>query len=300
MPLQTKSTKTAFPRLDLQTEFLDDLSERGLQKEGHIFETKEEQDVAVFIALAQNMAFTSLIHLLQAQSETRNLASCYCSSEKVHKLSNGGKPATEPRPRPKVKKFRFAEVTGNSVRTVINEFEKQEDTESLWWSPEELLEIRQDNIRVVLYFRKYRQDYIDLVEDIAEASRNDDCHSEKMGQCLKKLSYDNFARGLEAHIVSNVAQRRREFIKAVMEEQEECKRCQDSYEQSCESIRQSSLALSQQSQTFAQRIAECDQLEALKALLSPWMPEIKVERTVVIDSVNKPDWYSQIRRPYEV
>ena len=239
------------------------------------YETKEDEDVAVFMGLAQKLPLASLLHLLKgnAMANNRELLQysdvSYCTAlsainQKKHKSIK------------KIKKFRFAEVCGNNVRCVVHEVESLKSHMELWWNESEIRRIRGNAIKDVKYYRKYRPDYVESVEMLTSSTSPAYDGDDKSGiialveEHMKKLTQDSYARGLETHIVFLLSSLRREAVQAVLEEQEECKRCSDSPEVACESLREQSVAYSDHSRRFAQRVAKCDHIEALKASISAW------------------------------
>lgn len=247
------------PDLDL-TEVSDDDSERREK-----YSTKEDQDVAVFMAIAQKLPIHSLVHLLQGHARAQ--ASNYLTSVPAAARQVSAEETSKGGPH-MIKKFRFAEISGNRVRSIVYEVETVKEIKGLWWNEEEMMDMRRNAIDAVKYFRRHRPDYTANVETVATGSDKD-----VVENAMKSLTQDSYARGLEAHIVTLLSSSRRETVAAVLEEQKECKLCQDSYELTCESLRGMSLSYSSTSRTFAGKMAECDHIEALKAVLGKWEPE---------------------------
>lgn len=283
-PGTTKGNNNHLPDLDV-SECSDDDSEKREK-----YSTKEDQDVAVFMSIAERLPIQSLLFLLhghvQAQQQNLNnqvLPSSYVEASRIAKLLEqeqqkqqqsstigpSGSDSTSASPQHKtqrVKKFRFAEIRGGQdVRCIVHPVEDCKDLKELWWSDSEMMDIRRQAIDAVKYFRKHRPDYLQAVENIAREI--------DVEENMKKLVQDCFARGLEAHIVALLSKTRSETVHAVLDEQRECKLCNDSYELTCESLRGQSMAYSQSNAKFARKMAECDQIEALKAILSKWEPE---------------------------
>jgi hypothetical protein len=256
------------------------------------YSTKEDQDVAVFMNIANRLPIQSLLFLLHGHVQSQQqLPSSYVEATRIAKLleqekqqqqqsnSSSSGPVdsgsvattttTTASPQHKtqrVKKFRFAEIRGGQdVRCIVHLVEDCKDIKELWWSDTEMMDIRRQAIDAVKYFRKHRPDYLQAVENIAREV--------DVEESMKKLVQDCFARGLEAHIVALLSKTRSETVHAVLDEQRECKLCNDSYELTCESLRGQSVAYSQSNAKFARKMAECDQIEALKAILSKWEPE---------------------------
>ena len=260
-----------FPKFDLLDltggDSDDDVS---LQSNSSKYQTKEDQDVAVFMQIAERLNFEQLTHLLQGKTHSElNLPPLPPTRSPSSRAVTSTSPIAPATPILKrVKKFRFALIAGDKhVRSVVHEIQSIKRMQHLWWSDEEMLQIRRQAIDTVRHFRSRRPSFIQAVETVA--SSNDPALVEAS---MKQLTRDSFARGLETHIVSFLSQARSETVKAVLEEQMECRTCNDSYEVTCESLRGQSLAYSQASNAFATRMAGCDQVEALKATLSQWEP----------------------------
>jgi hypothetical protein len=169
----------------------------------------------------------------------------------------------------KIKKFRFAEISGgDKVRAVVLEIPKATDP-SLWWNKDELNDIRTDVIKAVRYFKRYRPEFSESVEILAK-SYLDDIPNYVLKEHMKQLAGDSVARGLETHIVPMLGALRTSSVKAVLAEQEICQKSCKSYEETCGILRSRSLSESRPGQTFAAKIAECDHIEALRASLSRW------------------------------
>jgi hypothetical protein len=241
--------------------------EAAVKQRYEAYKTKEDQDVAVFMNIAQRMDLNSLVFILQGHAKTMNLpvqaqqaAARKIAGQKVEDA------ATKPKP---VKKFRFAEVNNHNVRCVIHVIPSVKDCTDMWWSEDDMKQIRGSAIQDVKYYRKYRKDFGQTVEILANSGNQDNLLSNQTVEShLKKMMEDSYARGLEVHIVNFLSDLRREVVKAVLDEQQECRMCGDSYELTAESLREQSVAYTMQSRTFAQKMAQCDQIEALKASLS--------------------------------
>jgi hypothetical protein len=80
----------------------------------------------------------------------------------------------------------------------------------------------------------------------------------------------SYARGLETHIVKMLSDHRKSTVSAVLEEQRECKICNDDYDTTTHCLREQSIAYSNMSAKFAYAMARCDQIDALKASMSAW------------------------------
>lgn len=267
MPASADNLKqTPFPKIEhdempAPAEVSDSEDETEKRKK---YATKEDEDVAVFMVIANKMSIRSLMHLMQGHARALNLPSDYVATM-AETVASSTKPA-----RIVVKKFRFNEENGvlkNDIRSIdpLKEFKE------LWISGGEMSDIRYDAIQAVNYFRKYEPTYTNAVETIAKSYRETSPQAEMiLEDAMRKIIQESFARGLEPHIVSLLSDRRAELVRAVLAEQKECRMCKDSYEIASQCLREQSLAYSEQSTFFADKIAECDHIEALKACLSPW------------------------------
>ena len=196
------------------------------------------------------------------------------------------------------------------------------DKELFWWSLDDLRHFRSEAIETVHYFKRYRPDYIQLIETVAacssacskalvegtaaaDTSAKSSCacaqpspssptqppssssssssslqpqqqspleqlQEQLLQNAMKRLVQDSFARGLEIHICSQLGRRRKETVQAVLEEQQECWASNDSYDTTSHCLREQSLAYSQWSSKFAEKMAQCDTIDALQASLSRW------------------------------
>ncbi|KAG7349087.1 hypothetical protein IV203_011684 [Nitzschia inconspicua] len=213
-------------------------------------------------------------------------------------------------PLQKKKLFRWAEVTGDQVRTVVHEIESFKYCMELWWQPGEMHAIRLDLVDTVKFYRKRRPGYIQSVEIVARfagelfntnakassSSTADEAVSssytsetsavEQISQCIshqqqlleehmKSLmsAEHSYARGLETHIVKMLSDHRKSTVSAVIDEQRECKLCNDDYETTSHCLREQSIAYSNMSTKFAYAMARCDQIEGLKSSMSAWKQE---------------------------
>jgi len=274
--------RTHFPEFDLEsltdgesTETSDD--EVMVQKREERYRTKEDQDVAVFMEIAKRMNIKSLLHLLQGHVRTQNLPPGYIReynqafSDKKSKVQTSleeDEGDIQKKPLAKKKLFRWAELRDEKVRTVIHEVESLKDHKDLWWPQEDMQAIRLELIDVVQFFRKRRPKYIRAVEIVAQHTEDQYVIEEQM----KRLTEDSFPRGLETHIVKMLSDHRRSTILAVLDEQKECRTCNDNAETTVHCLREQSLAYSRMSVNFAASMAKCDEIDALKANMSRWYP----------------------------
>lgn len=229
------------------------------------FKSKEEQDVAVFMNIANRMDLQSLIFILQGHAKAMNLPAA-AQQQAAAKISN----KQHHRSKSKTpKKFCFAMNAKNNVRCVVHVVPSVKDYRDMWWTDDEMKQIRLAAIQDVKYYRKYRADFAQSVAILASSSRNDTLLTNATIEVhMKKMMDDSCARGLEVHIVDLLSDVRQATVQAVLTEQDECRACNDSDEITADCLRQQSLAYTVQSTTFAKKIAQCDQIEALKASLS--------------------------------
>jgi hypothetical protein len=232
-------------------------------------QTKEDEDVVVFMRLAQNMSIKSLLFLLQNHARLMNIPEDVLEKQLAYAATVPSALTAAKKRTPIIKKFRFAEISGgDKVRAVVHEISKTTDL-SLWWNKVELNHIRSDVIKAVRYFMRHRPGFSDSVHILAKSYLNE-TPKFVVEQHMKKLSSDSVARGMETHIVPMMGTLRRNSVKAVMAEQETCRISCMSYDETCEKLRSRSLVESRPGLTFAAKIAECDHIEALKASLSKW------------------------------
>jgi hypothetical protein len=205
----------------------------------------------------------------------------------------------------KKKQFRWAEVTNDKVRAVVHEIESFKSCTDLWWQSGEMHTIRADLVETVKFYRKRRPGYIQSVEIVArhagelfnktskEGATTENFSSspksgkdEQMWTCINHKQQvledhmkslmspeHSYARGLETHIVKMLSDHRKATISAVMDEQRECKTCNDDYDTTRHCLREQSIAYSSMSSKFAYATARCDQIEGLKASMSAWKQE---------------------------
>jgi hypothetical protein len=269
--------KTLFPRFDHDTHVNDSVvpeplssscteSSEGEQiTKNEKYRTKEDEDVAVFMRVAQSMSIKSLLFLLQNHARAMNIPEDVLQKD----IACGVPSLTAKKATLKIKKFRFAEISGgDKVRAVVQEIPNDTDP-SLWWGKEELQDIRSDVIQAVLYFKRYRPEFSESVQILAKSYLNETSNL-VLEQHMKTLSGDSVTRGLETHIVPMMRALRSSSVKAVLAEQEMCRKSCKSYDETCEVLRSRSLSESRPGRTFGAKIAECDHIEALKASLSIW------------------------------
>lgn len=248
-----------------------------VRKKEEAYATKEDQDVAVFMDIAKRLPMKSLLHLLQGHVHSQqSLPSDYVDHYNEALAKEGEEVKAKPsslkvadgtkKPFARKKQFRWAEVTDEKVRSVVHVIESAKEYKEMWWSPEEMHTIRTDLIEVVQFFRRRRPNYISSVEIVARGNQEESVMEDHM----KQLMADSFPRGLETHIVKMLSDHRKSTIQAVLEEQKECKMCNDGPETTMHCIREQSLAYSQISTRFATNMGKCDEIDALKAGISRW------------------------------
>jgi hypothetical protein len=276
-----------------------------VQAQQEKYATKEDQDVAVFLALAERMSVESLRFLLQGhvketsggslpQRGTEQYAEIITTGVNANKTSPSGpgkksRPASPSSPpcndtnnkntksnnkivnkKKCVKQFRFAEVSNHQVRQTVHLIENVSETPGLWWTNQEMKSIRNELIEMVQFVRRHKPDYIQDVETVAQQNQNELVLESHM----KRLFQDHdYARGLESHIVELFTDHRKEFVTAVLDQQDECEAQTLDYDETSTSLREVALAYSHMPNRFAQRIARCDEINALKATMSSWRPK---------------------------
>ena len=254
-------SKTTFPTLEIVSDDgvpeMDETSVTSLSDDdSEILESgKIDEDVKVWCNLMQRMPREQQIFLLQ------NHLSTQLGIVLPPRIKKSVPKAVVI---PKIKKFRFAEITGGAVRTE----RKMVDTipadqqDSYWWSPKEANEIRRSNARMVKYCRSRRPDIGVSLAILAENENSSEDTENHINDC-------SFARGLESHLVPTLSSLRKRVVKTVLKEQKVCKG-QLMYDEAAERIRNTSLSISEPSRRLARKLAECDHIEALTASLSKW------------------------------
>lgn len=259
MPI--KETFSSFPVFDVEIQASDSETSCNDSVLGAKYATKEDQDVAVFMAIAERLSIQSLLHLLQGHAQSQML---HFEKEK--------KPIKPPKKIVK-KRFRWAKAKDKvNVQEKVYTIENIKDY-PLWWSENEMSEMRQQAIEAVKYFRRKKSKYSEAVEAIATAPAYEDTPSNRamVEKAMKQLTKDSFARGLESHIVALLGDFRTETVNAVLSQQERCYCDRYTYEETAEYLRECSVEYSHLSCCFSQKMGECDQIEALKAMLARWV-----------------------------
>jgi hypothetical protein len=255
------SNKTKFPTLEIVSDDgvpeLDETSVSSLSDDDSeiVESSKVDEDVKVWCDLMQRMPREQQIFLLQNHLRTQL---GIVLPPRIKKSV----PATAVIP--KIKKFRFAEITGGAVRTERRMIDliPADQQDDCWWSPEEAYEIRRNNVRMVKYCRSRRPDIGAALAILAE-NENSSVDTEK------RIVDCSFSRGLESHLVPTLSSLRKRVVKTVLEEQKACNGLL-TYDEAAERIRNTSLSISEPSRRLARKLAECDHVEALTASLSKW------------------------------
>jgi hypothetical protein len=258
--------KTHFPELEVPNEDSDDEYTLARCEDENCPE--EDPDVAVFLELTKRMSLANLIFLLQTQAREQNLSLDYleqCAALVADTKEAPAKPA-------KPKHVRFAEVN-QEVCAEVHNVESWKHIKELWWSPEEMQEIRMEAAKTAKFYRMHRPRYTQSVHIVASNVEPPTVVEDHMRQLTEKWSY---ARGLESHIVRLLRGNRKSTVKAVLQEQFECRCSDDNVEMTCQCLREESLSRSQLSTQFAQNMALCDQIDSLKASVSRWHASLPV------------------------
>ena len=221
--------------------------------------SKCDQDVAVFLQVAERMSLESLIFLLQGQAQAAQQSHFAITPFQQRKAEQQEHPLDLPH---KVKKFRFAEVGPNrQVREVIHEIQSIKHHDELWWQDEEMRSFRTEAIKIVKFYSKNCQDYVSAVEDTFVAE-----NSNRVRKQIKKLCNESYVRGFEAHIVTLLTDRRDLYSQAILALAEELHN--KDYDTSSKIIGDACKTHSKLAREFALRLAQIDHVEALKANLS--------------------------------
>lgn len=260
MPLKEKG-KVAFPKFDLNEYVSDDLNSDDDASMASKYQTKEDQDVAVFMAIAERLSMDSLLHLLQGhvRAVVNVMQEPVAARQVVTSMVK--------------KRFRWAEENNSDIYCQVFEVESVKEEEALWWSDDEMGKMRNKAIEAVKHFRKHKMKYSQAIEIIATDPVEEDSkkQKQKVESSMKILIKESYARGLETHIVPLLGQLRSESVGAVLDEQD--KFVESSYEEASEAIAAVSSAYSQLSRMFAEKMGACDHVEALKAALAKWRVE---------------------------
>lgn len=270
--------KDLFPELTALPEFTnykigdDDSITSGASR----YETKEDQDVAVFMALAGRMNIDSLLFILNGHAREMNLPSAeYLLPQNAAKLKAQRAAAKKAK-----KKFCWKEDVDGNVFLEVFEIEPMKD-EDMWFDDEFSQKILMGAIRDVRYYQANKPDYINSVETLAtqKDSKATEGH-------MKVVINDKHARGLEVHICGYIEEVRKEFINQVLDEQDDCEDAGETYDATAARMRKAALQFTVQSQEFAYKLAKCDHIVALKASLSKW-DKPKTSKKKPVQSINR-------------
>lgn len=277
---------TPFPVFDIPDAECTDVSssdeESVRQRDEQIaLEAETGKDVEVFLGLAKRMSLQSLLHLLQgaaraqldlpeaglAMMEYNFLLAGHRKPDAAGSHDNGSGTTTTT---PKIKKFRFAQVSDDKVRCVVHYVESYKDERHLWWTNDEMMLIRYAQVRMVRHFRKHRPQFLESVETLVKGTERPAVLEQHMRRLTEGT--DSYARGLETHAVRCIAERRKSHILAVLQEQADCKGSGDGADVTAVCLAEQSIAYSALLAAYAVRMAKCDQIDALKASMSAWEP----------------------------
>ena len=252
--------KTHFPEFEDVDDF------EGSSSDGEIDtiipneRNQEDHDLDSFLESTKELSFKSFLCLLQSQARKLSLPAETVAREELLK-------ATPPVPSiPKEKKVRFSDQQGQ-VLTETHIVESWKHIKELWWSPDEMHDLRISAYSTVNYYRKHRREYelsIEIVANGTEPAAVVEDHMRKLVDAFYN------ARGLESRIVRRLSSKRRTVVDAVLEEQSLCRSCHESFGITETSLQEESMAYSQFSSRFAGRLGLCDQVDALKASIPRW------------------------------
>mmetsp|Transcript_46729 Transcript_46729/g.113878 ORF Transcript_46729/g.113878 Transcript_46729/m.113878 type:complete len:767 (-) Transcript_46729:118-2418(-) len=235
------------------------------------------------------------------------------TDEQKHRRKHRHRHHHHHRPKPRLvkgKQFRWALVKDDQVRVVVHEVDSyKEFAADMWWNHEQMTQIRAHLIDTVKFFRKHRPMYLQSVEIVArnanmllEAStkaledanngggnssvppellalqqQNLKAQTAIVEEHMKSLMNNDhaYARGLETHICKFLSEHRRSTVRAVIEEQDDCRNCHDDDDTTLHCLREQSVAYSNMSSKFSAALAKCDHIDALKASMSTWKSEVE-------------------------
>ena len=259
---------TAFPELDPEhvpelASLSDCSDDESVERRRKLYHTKEEEDVAVFLQISQRLSRKSLIFLLQNHART-TLGITEAEILSAVKLE-GLREKKELPAVPKVKKFRFAEVTDNRVRQECIVVERMPDNPPYWWTVEEFCNIRLEAAQLVRFYRKHETEFLNSIEKLTDWNAKES----EVEDVLKLMASSHpLTRGLENQMSPAIRQQRHNTVRAVLDEQKKCKGMR--YEDACERIREASTRESWGQVAYSARLGLFDHLEALHALNSRW------------------------------
>ena len=259
-----------FPRFEISSDDERSVSsdDESIQRREQKYATKEDQDVAVFLKLAERMSLSSLLHLLQGHVRANNLSpDCFGVVQKAPKKKK--QPLA-----PRKKQFRFALVANDEVRVVVHEIPSYKHMKDLWLSPEEQHETRQDLMEAVAFFRKRKPNYIHALEQIFMGGQGQHATETHM----RTVMNHSFARGLETHIVNLFGENTQRAVDAVLAVQDRCWQKGRDYSFTAECLREELKNYSQRASRLSQKMAQCDHIEGLKASMAQWTQPKPIQR----------------------
>ena len=106
--------------------------ESKLKKRVERFKTRADQDVAVFMNIANKMDLSSLVFILQGHAKAQNLpfaAQAQAAAKISGKKSGSGAD----------KKFRFAMANNDNVKCVYHVVDSVKDAQEMWWTDAEIV-----------------------------------------------------------------------------------------------------------------------------------------------------------------
>lgn len=161
----------------------------------------------------------------------------------------------------KKKTVRFAEDEDGQVRTKVHTVESWKEWKHiLWWSSEDMYELRKDASRVVTFYTRHRPTYVKSLVMVVRGSQPREVEElilKKMSMCYSS------ARGLESMIVPLLKHTRKSSRIAVMRAQSECRQDDKTVEETMGYLRDESLVYSQMLTCFAKHIGDWDHIKCL-------------------------------------
>eukprot|EP00980_Cylindrotheca_fusiformis_P020586 scaffold7641_cov115-Cylindrotheca_fusiformis.AAC.32 len=244
------------------------------------YEKKEDADVAVFLELMDDMPIETMSHLLQGHAHSLSQEAAQAPDALRGGTRRGvlkhtptkEQPPTATTTTPIEKHFRWAEEDEDEdvtiVKCSIHGIESMKDLgEELWFTPDELNDIRRALIRQIRFISTHHPERITTVERILAGTDPEPV----LNEYLKSLTQQETSiRGMEGHMSRLIPQIRKKHIQGVLQAQSDCTIRDYSYEESIETIREQSLVRGIEMGRYAQCMAKCDEMEALAASVSRW------------------------------
>lgn len=256
--------KTHFPEFK-DTGAPDSSEQESLAKSEEKYNFREDQDVARFLEKTKDMPLKKFLSLLETQAKALNLSTGYL--QKYNALTQSEKKIAAVKPRakdiaptqvdttmPAVKQVRFGKHKGRKIESLSK-------MKELWWSAEELQQIRGEAYMTTQFYRKCRPRYTKSVETVAKSTDSGPAVEHHLMQLMENVN----ARGLESQIVKLLSGNRKATVQAVLEAQSQSGSSGDSFDAMSDRLRVQSLVFSQLSTRFAEMIARCDHINALRA-----------------------------------